>query len=103
MPTIVIVTGTIDSDVNVKTFPATAEKKAGKLASFRVNDGKGWTSVDAWNEIADKVPAKGAFVIVQGRLSTRSYDKDGVKTYTTSVVASSIDAIGGAAPDDLFD
>lgn len=91
MGTLVIVTGYIDSDVRV------ASPNGKKVANFRVNDGSGWTSVAAWEEVADRVPPKGAHVIIHGRLSTRSYDKDGVKTYATEVVASMIEQVAGPA------
>lgn len=98
MPTIVIVTGHIDSEVTSRQVGD--DQKT--VANFRVNDGKGWVSIDAWGELAAKVPPKGAFVIVQGRLQTRSYDKDvngtTVKMYATSVVASSIEVVGAQAP-----
>lgn len=35
--------------------------------------------------------AKGRLVAIQGRIQTGSYDKDGVKTYTTDVVANQVE------------
>lgn len=95
MGTLVIVTGYIDSDVRV------ASPNGKKVANFRVNDGSGWTSVAAWEEVADRVPPKGAHVVIHGRLSTRSYDKtvggETVKMYQTEVVASMIEQVAGPA------
>ncbi len=38
-------------------------------------------------EIAGEYLAKGKSVYVEGRLQTREYEKDGVKRYTTEIVA----------------
>jgi len=41
-------------------------------------------------EIADKHLKKGFLIYVEGRLHTRSWDKDGETRYTTEVVAESM-------------
>lgn len=41
-------------------------------------------------EVVEKYLKKGSQVAVQGRLQTGSYDKDGVKHYTTDIIASNI-------------
>ena len=49
-----------------------------------------WHRVVMWRklaEIAGQYLKKGSLVYVEGKLSTRSYDKDGQKHYTTEVVA----------------
>ena len=106
MPTLVVLSGFIDSDVNVRNVGTPTKK----VADFRVNTGDGWTSVTAWEDVADKVPPKGAHLIVHGRLRTRTYDKtvgsETVKMYATEVVASQIEQLGAPAAepaaDDLF-
>lgn len=48
-----------------------------------------WHNVVAW-KVSEKTVAelrKGALVYVQGRLQTRSWEKDGEKRYSTEVVA----------------
>jgi single-strand DNA-binding protein len=92
MPNIAIVTGFVDSDVRRTT---TGGGK--KVAEFRVNDGSGWVACKAWEEMADRVPERGAHVIVHGRIATRSYDKDGTKVYVTEVIASVIEQVGAPA------
>lgn len=53
-----------------------------------------WHRVIAWGKLAEKVKeylSKGRLVYVEGRLQTRSYeDKNGVKKYTTEIVARTI-------------
>ena len=49
-----------------------------------------WHNVVAWEkqaEACNKVLSKGDLVHVEGRMVTRSYEKDGVKRYSTDVVA----------------
>ena len=41
-------------------------------------------------EVVEKYLKKGSQVAVQGRLQTDSYEKDGVKHYTTDIIASNI-------------
>jgi len=50
-------------------------------------------TVIAWEKAAERVAGlkKGELVVVQGRLQTRKWDKDGIEHRTTEIVASSID------------
>jgi single-strand DNA-binding protein len=51
--------------------------------------------VVVWNKGAEAVANythKGSKVLVQGRINTRSYDKDGIKHYVTEIIA---DNFGG--------
>lgn len=55
--------------------------------------------VVAWNQSADflaKYANKGTEVSVEGRVQTRSYDKDGQKVYVTEIIAEHV--MIGAAP-----
>lgn len=45
-------------------------------------------------EIVGKYFSKGKEIIVEGRLQTRSYEKDGVKRYVTEVVANNVEFCG---------
>lgn len=57
--------------------------------------------VVAWNQSADflaKYAHKGTEVSVEGRIATRSYDKDGKKIYVTEVIAEHV-MIGAAAKE----
>lgn len=46
-------------------------------------------------ENCEKYLAKGRKVAVQGRIKTGSYEKDGRKVYTTDIIASRVEFIGG--------
>jgi single-strand DNA-binding protein len=52
-------------------------------------------------EPLSRILSKGSSVLVEGRLQTSSYEKDGSKRYTTEVIASEI-CLGGRAPGGSF-
>jgi single-strand DNA-binding protein len=55
-----------------------------------------WHNVVAWRGLADiagQYLKKGHLVYVEGKLQTRSYEKDGVTRYTTDIVANSIELL----------
>ncbi len=57
-----------------------------------------WHKVTAWGKIAEiieKYVVKGKEIVVEGKLTHRSYeDKDGTKRYVTEVVANDILLLG---------
>lgn len=58
-----------------------------------------WHRVTVWGKQAEHCNnflTKGRQVYVEGYLKTSSYDKDGQKHYTTSIVADTVQFIGGA-------
>jgi single-strand DNA-binding protein len=61
-----------------------------------------WHRVTVWGEQAEtcsKYLTKGRSVYVEGRLQTRSWDdKDGVKRYSTDIVADRVVFLGGGRP-----
>lgn len=61
-----------------------------------------WHRVTVWRELAEncnKYLAKGRSVYVEGRLQTRSYEKDGQKHYATDIVADKVVFLGGGKDD----
>jgi single-strand DNA-binding protein len=69
-----------------------------------------WHSVTVWGKRGEglhRILAKGSTIFVEGSLRTSSYEKDGVKRYTTEVVAQNIILAGGrsgrAAGEGEFD
>lgn len=62
-----------------------------------------WHNVVVWRglaEIAEKYLKKGSQVYVEGKLRTRAWDdKDGVKRYTTEIVADNMTMLGGKRDD----
>jgi single-strand DNA-binding protein len=56
-----------------------------------------WHNIVLWRglaEIAQKYLHKGDLVFVEGKLRTRSWEKDGVTRYTTEVVADNMTMLG---------
>lgn len=52
-----------------------------------------WHKVTAWRQLAEvcgKFLGKGSKVYVEGKLQTREYEKDGIKRYSTEIVAYSV-------------
>ncbi len=61
-----------------------------------------WHTVTVWGKRAEalaKFLRKGSQIFVEGRIQTRSYEKNGEKRYVTDVVASNIILMGGKRGD----
>jgi single-strand DNA-binding protein len=94
-----ILVGRLGSDPEVRYTPsgmavanfniATNEKWKDK-GSGEMKERTEWHRIVAWGrlgEICGEYLAKGKMVYVEGRLQTRSWEKDGVTRYTTEIVA----------------
>ncbi len=56
-----------------------------------------WHRIVAWRrlgEICGEYLAKGRQVYIEGKLQTRSWEKDGITRYTTEIVASDVQFLG---------
>lgn len=72
------------------------------IAIDRMNDGTDFPSIVAFGKTAEnceKYLSKGRQVGITGRIQTGSYEKDGRKVYTTDVVASRVEFLGGKSSD----
>lgn len=86
----------LEGNVSVASFPlATSEtfNKDGKKVEQTE-----WHNIVMWRGLADvaaKYLSKGRLVYIEGKLRTRSYeDKEGVRRYTTEIVAESFNILG---------
>lgn len=93
--------GNLGKDPEIKVIPS-----GSKVANFSVattesyKDKAGewqqttdWHNVTCWDQLADKSSklSKGAKVMVEGKIKTRSYqDKDGATRYITEILANTI-------------
>lgn len=71
------------------------------LAVNRLKEGADFISCIAWNkqaELISKYLHKGNQVAIEGRIQTGSYEKDGVKHYTTDVIVQGLNFIGSNEP-----
>ena len=104
----VILIGRLGGDPELKyTANGTAQALINLATSERWKDADGnqkekteWHRVIAWRrqaEFAGEWLKKGRLVCIEGKLSTRSWEKDGQKRYMTEVVADSITMLGSKA------
>jgi len=90
----VILVGHLGRDPEVRY---TADGRA--VANFNIATSDEWTDKDSgekkqrteWHRIV----AWGRLVYVEGKIQTRSWEKDGITRYTTEIVASDVQFLGG--------
>lgn len=110
--------GNIVSNFSLATSETYKNKAGEKVTNTE------WHNIVVWGklaEITEKFIKKGSQVYLEGKIKTRSYDKDGEKRYVTEIYADTIQMIGskkegseskqepekekddfdGSAPDDL--
>ena len=90
----IIITGNISTDIEFKTTSGGAPVSKFNQAVKRMKDGVDFIPIVAWNQVAENVNnycEKGSKILVEGRLQTSSYEKDGVKRLSTDVVADKIE------------
>jgi single-strand DNA-binding protein len=101
----VILIGNLGADPELKYTPTSRPLCNLRVATTDVYKDKGgqrqekteWHRVTVWGDQAEncsKYLAKGRSVYIEGRLQTRSYDKDGQKHYATDVVADRVVFLG---------
>lgn len=103
----VILVGNLGADPELKYTPSNRALCNLRIATTDVFKDKAgqrqerteWHRVTVWGDQAEncsKYLSKGRPVYVEGRLQTRSYDKDGQKHYATDVVADRVVFLSGA-------
>ena len=111
----VILVGNVGRDPEVRYMPngtavanfsiATSSRRKNKQTGETIEDTQ-WhrvTAYDRLGEIAAEYVKKGRQVYVEGRLKYGSFDKDGVTHYTTDIVITELQLLGGrqdGAPGD---
>ena len=101
----VILIGNLGADPELKYTPSQRPLCNLRIATTDVYKDKSgqrqekteWHRVTVWGDQAEncnKYLAKGRSVYVEGRLQTRSYDKDGQKHYATDIVADRVVFLG---------
>ena len=93
-----IIYGNLTRDPEMRALPSGIQVCSFSLATNRVykdREGRKQESVDYHNivlfgkqaELSSQYLKKGSGVMIEGRLQTRSWDKDGAKQYRTEIVA----------------
>ena len=101
----VILIGNLGADPELKYTPSSRPLCNLRIATTEVFKDKSgqrqekteWHRVTVWGDQAEncnKYLAKGRSVYIEGRLQTRSYDKDGQKHYATDIVADRVVFLG---------
>ena len=86
----------LPSGVSVAKFSVATSRRWKDKGSDDWKEETEWTNVSFWRS-ENLVPylTKGKQVYVEGRLQTRSYEKDGEKRYSTELVAEEVILLGG--------
>jgi len=88
----------LDNGASVANFSiATTETYKDRNSGERVDQTE-WHNIVLWRglaEVAEKYLKKGDSVYIEGKLRTRSWEKDGVTRYTTEVVGDQLTMLGG--------
>lgn len=90
----------LDGDKTVASFSLATSEKYTNRAGEKVEQTE-WHNVVIWGklaEIAEKYVVKGMMLYIEGKIKTRSWEKDGVKHYTTEIFADSFQMLS-SKPD----
>ncbi|MEY4875230.1 MAG: single-strand binding protein [Bacteroidota bacterium] len=102
----VILIGHLGKDPEVQTFEGgrmLAKFSLATTESYKDKTGNKvdkteWHNITMWGvqaDIAQKYLRKGTPIYLEGKISTREYEKDGVKKYFTEIVAETFNMLGG--------
>lgn len=84
--------GTAVTNFSVATTETWKDKQTGEK-----KERTEWHRIVAWRQLGElcgKYLSKGRQVYLEGKLQTRSWEKDGVTRYTTEIVASEVQFLG---------
>lgn len=84
------------SGVAMTTFQIAVSRRAGKDGATEITD---YVRVVTWRQEAERIASllqKGMLVTLEGRLSTRSFEKDGQRRKIVEIEATSVEPVGGA-------
>jgi len=102
----VILIGNLGADPDLRYTPGgTAVCKFSLATTRRFKDREGekqekteWHRIVAWAKLAEicgQYLTKGKQVMIEGRIEYGSYEKDGVKHYTTDIIVENMQMLGG--------
>ena len=94
----------LESGAAVANFPlATSETYKDRTTGERREQTE-WHNIVLWRglaEVAERYLNKGDLVYIEGKLRTRSWEKEGVTRYTTEVVADNMTMLGGRSSEGM--
>jgi len=88
----------LDSGVAVASITLATSERGYTLANgTQVPERTEWHNIVLWRglaEIAEKYIRKGSQIYVEGKITTRKWEKDGITRYTTEIQADNIELLG---------
>ncbi len=87
----------LEGDVSVARFTLATSESYKDKSGNKVEQTE-WHNIVVWRglaDVAEKYLKKGSTIYLEGKIKTRSYDKDGSKHYTTDIIADSFTMLGG--------
>lgn len=88
----------LDKNVAVANFTfATTERAYTLVNGTQVPERTEWHNIIAWRglaEIAEKYIRKGSQLYIEGKIQSRSWEKDGIKRVSTEIYAETIQLLG---------
>ena len=99
----VMLIGHLGGDPEIRYLPSgTAMAKFSLATNRRKRNGEeqppDWHRITVWSRLAEicaQYLTKGKQVMIEGRIEYGTYDKDGVKHYTTDIIADNMEMLGG--------
>lgn len=90
---------TLDNGMKVATITvATTEKGYTTQSGQVIPDKTYWHNIVLWKQLAEvveKYVSKGDKIYVEGKITSRSYDKNGTTVWITEIVAEKVELLGG--------
>jgi len=88
----------LDKNVAVANFSlATTDRAYTTQNGVQVPERTEWHNIVAWRSLAEmteKYVRKGTQLYIEGKIQTRSWEKDGIKRYSTEIYADTIQLLG---------
>lgn len=88
----------LDNGTKVANFSIATSEKWKDKNTGEDKEQTEWHNIVLWRglaEVAEKLLKKGDTVYIEGKLRTRSWEKDGVTRYTTEIVGDQLNMLGG--------
>ena len=88
----------LEKNVAVANFTLATTDRAYTLQNgTQVPERTEWHNIVAWKtwaEVAEKYIRKGAQLYIEGKIQTKSWEKDGIKRYTTEILVENLQMLG---------
>ena len=89
---------TLENGTKVANFSIATSEKWTDKGTGEVKENTEWHNIVVWRklaEIVEKYIKKGTKVYIEGKLATRSWEKDNITRYSTEIVCNNLLMLGG--------